>query len=133
MIADVLIQGNWSRGLPVVIADMLIQGNWDPEYFINTFDEDWATVVNCETGKTEKMRVREYFERFLNSDGRKGIWKLKVVSSRIFLFGLLDHHRTSCFCRIGRPRKISGTCFQHYLRLSATVYHAQTWLGLTAH
>lgn len=65
----------------MVIADVLIQGNWDPEYFIGAFGEDWATVVNCETGKTEKMRVREYFERFLNSEGRTGIWKLKVVTS----------------------------------------------------
>jgi hypothetical protein len=69
---------DWSRGLPVVIANMLLQGTWDPQYFIDAFGEEGATIVNCETGQTKKVCVKEYFGWFLNPDERTGIWKLKV-------------------------------------------------------
>jgi hypothetical protein len=69
---------DWSRGLPVVITNVLLQGTWDPQYFINVFGDEEATIVNCETGQTKKVKVKVYFGWFLNSDKDTGIWKLKV-------------------------------------------------------
>jgi len=70
---------DWSRGLPVVVVEVLIQGLWDPSYFINTFDDEGVTLINCETDQTKKSTVKEYFETFLNPTGESGIWKLKVA------------------------------------------------------
>jgi hypothetical protein len=70
---------DWSQGLPVVISEILFQGTWDPRYFIDAFGEETATIVNCVTGETKKVRVQEYFCGFLNPAERTGIWKLKVA------------------------------------------------------
>jgi len=67
----------WSRGIPVVITNVLLQGTWGPQYFIDAFGEEVATIVNCETGQTKKVKVKEYFGWFLNSGMHTGIWKLK--------------------------------------------------------
>lgn len=62
----------------MVITNVLLQGTWDPQYFINVFGDEEATIVNCETGQTKKVKVKVYFGWFLNSDKDTGIWKLKV-------------------------------------------------------
>ena len=70
---------------------MLIQGRWDPQYFIDVFGDRSATVINCETGATGKIKVRAYFQGFLNPEERTGIWKLKVLCPVIFLFVVFSY------------------------------------------
>ena len=69
----------------MVIIDMLLQGTWDPQYFIDAYGKVGATIVNCEMGKMRKVKVQEYFERFLNPGEFTSIWKLKVGHTLCFL------------------------------------------------
>jgi hypothetical protein len=100
---------DWSRGLPVVITDVLLQGTWDPQYFIDAYGEVGATIVNCETGETRKVKVREYFERFLNPGEFTGIWKLKVRHILCFPGVILKnfYHRIPC-SGLASPARFSG-------------------------
>ena len=80
----------------MVVTDVLLQGMWDPQYFINVFGEEGATIVNCETGQTKKVKVKDYFGWFLKPDERTGIWKLKV-GAITFLY-IHFQHSIFAFC-----------------------------------
>jgi hypothetical protein len=96
---------DWSRGLPVVIANVLLQGTWDPQYFIDAFGEEGATIVNCETGQTKKIYVKEYFGWFLNPDERTGIWKLKVGCPWSFYTIIFQHIIFACCVQDWPPQQ----------------------------
>jgi hypothetical protein len=67
------------RGLPVVVTNVLLQGRWDPQHFIDHYGSHPVTIINCETGETDNVRVEEYFRCYLHPDEYTGIWKVKVL------------------------------------------------------
>jgi hypothetical protein len=89
----------------VVVSEVLIQGSWDPSYFINTFDDEGVTLINCETGETKKSTVKEYFETFLNPTGESGIWKLKVAYQ---VFSCCFGRSHLSFVRLASSKKLPG-------------------------
>jgi hypothetical protein len=69
---------DWCRGLPVVVTNVLLQGRWDPQHFIDHYGSYPVTIINCETGETDNVKVEEYFQRYLHPAEYTGVWKLKV-------------------------------------------------------
>jgi hypothetical protein len=70
-----------AQGIPVVVTNVEMQGKWDPAYFIRTFGHIVVTVEDCETGKTYRSTIQDFFFDFggARSDGR--ILKIKVSIS----------------------------------------------------
>jgi hypothetical protein len=68
-------QRHWSRGVPVVVTHVQVQGAWDPQYFVA---EHEVTLVDCETGKTRRSSVTEFFGSFGKPERRTNIEKAKV-------------------------------------------------------
>jgi lysine-specific demethylase 3 len=71
----------WSQGKPAVVTGIKQQGVWDPEYFIKVYGDTPVQLENCETGELEDSTVADFFQTFLASGSRSGIWKLKVTFS----------------------------------------------------
>jgi hypothetical protein len=68
---------HWSEGKPIVVTDVKQQGEWGPEYFISRYRTTPVVVEDCETGRSWKSTVADFFDQFLKHDERT-IWKLKV-------------------------------------------------------
>jgi hypothetical protein len=98
----------WSRGIPVVITNVLLQGTWGPQYFIDAFGEEVATIVNCETGQTKKVKVKEYFGWFLNSGMHTGIWKLKAGAHSFPIHSFLTFYLRMLCSGLAPPAEFSG-------------------------
>ena len=71
-------QRHWSRGVPVVVTHVQLQGAWDPQYFVAEHGKVDVTLVDCETEKTRRATVAEFFGSFGKPDGRTKIEKVKV-------------------------------------------------------
>jgi hypothetical protein len=80
------LQGDWTRGMPVVMSGMLSRFNvaWTPDYFINNYGDEQCWLVNCSTNETlhggEIVTVREFFQSFETHSfrGVAASMKLKV-------------------------------------------------------
>jgi lysine-specific demethylase 3 len=77
-LTDDKFRGFWSKGIPVVVTHVELQGTWDPQYFIREYGETEVTLVDCESEKTRKVSLAEFFGSFGNPEGRSKIEKLKV-------------------------------------------------------
>jgi lysine-specific demethylase 3 len=77
-LTDSEFQSFWSRGIPIVVTHVELQGTWDPQYFIREHGETEVTLVDCESEKTRKATLAEFFGRFGNPEERSKIEKLKV-------------------------------------------------------
>ncbi|KAI9771439.1 MAG: hypothetical protein M1840_002059 [Geoglossum simile] len=64
------LQGDRTRGMPIVISGMLDRFNvaWTPDYFIRNYGDEQCWVVNCSTNETvhggETVTVGEFFSAF---------------------------------------------------------------------
>jgi hypothetical protein len=71
----------WSAGIPVVITDVKLQGNWTPESFRDSESGNLnAKMIDSRETKPKSVKVRRFFEIFLDREGRNGaVVKLKVL------------------------------------------------------
>jgi len=79
-----------------------------PQYFIDAFGEEVATIVNCETGQTKKVKVKEYFGWFLNSGMHTGIWKLKAGAHSFPIHSFLTFYLRMLCSGLAPPAEFSG-------------------------
>jgi hypothetical protein len=77
----------WSAGIPVVITDVKLQGNWTPESFRDSESGNLnAKMIDSRETKPKSVKVRRFFEIFLDREGRSGATvKLKVLRSTFML------------------------------------------------
>ncbi|KAF7311702.1 JmjC domain-containing protein [Mycena indigotica] len=56
----------WARGEPLLVtgASNGLELPWDPAYFRHNHGEELVTVVECQSGETEEMTIRQFFDQF---------------------------------------------------------------------
>jgi hypothetical protein len=74
-------ESHWSAGIPVVITDVKLQGNWTPESFRDSESGNLnAKMIDSREMRPKPVKVRRFFEIFLDREGRNGaVVKLKVL------------------------------------------------------
>jgi JmjC domain, hydroxylase len=69
---------HWSCGIPVIVTHVQLQGAWDPQYFVTEHGKVDVTLVDCETERTRRATIAEFFGSFGKPEGRTKIEKVKV-------------------------------------------------------
>jgi hypothetical protein len=123
-------QRHWSRGVPVVVTHVQLQGAWDPQYFVTEHGKVDVTLVDCETEKTRRATVAEFFGCFGKPEGRTKIEKVKVCFQptppvSLLLTGQDLSNRT------GRQVNFWPMCFPSSVPTLPRAFHVQPWLVWT--
>jgi [histone H3]-dimethyl-L-lysine9 demethylase len=71
----------WARGSPVVVHGLLskMEGMWTPDFFVEKYGNQECSVVDCQSDASKKTTVGKFFSTFGKYNGRKEVWKLKVI------------------------------------------------------
>jgi lysine-specific demethylase 3 len=84
---DETFKALWAQGSPVVVHGLSpkLGPLWTPDFFIDTYDAQTCSIVDCDTDEVEQTTVGKFFSSFGKYQGRKNTWKLKVKP--------IPHHR----------------------------------------
>lgn len=77
---DETFKALWAQGSPVVVHGLTpkLGPLWTPEFFIDTYDAQTCSIVDCQTDEVEQTTVGKFFSSFGKYQGRENKWKLKV-------------------------------------------------------
>ncbi|KAA1466060.1 hypothetical protein DENSPDRAFT_862224 [Dentipellis sp. KUC8613] len=78
-LTDDLFRQVWAKGTPFMVTGLLpkFQVQWNPDYFVQKYPVQMASVMDCQSDATKRMGVAEFFKLFGKYDGRTQSWKLK--------------------------------------------------------
>ncbi|KAI0069112.1 Clavaminate synthase-like protein [Artomyces pyxidatus] len=69
----------WKLGIPLLVTGVLdkFKIKWDPQYFIQKYQAQTCSIVECQTDANKRITVGEFFKMFGAYEGRTECWKLK--------------------------------------------------------
>jgi hypothetical protein len=85
----------WSAGIPVVLTDIKLQGNWTPESFRDSESGNLnAKMIDSREMQPKPVKVRRFFEIFLDREGRNGaVVKLKVLCCKCMFSSITERFK----------------------------------------
>ncbi|KAI0047285.1 Clavaminate synthase-like protein [Auriscalpium vulgare] len=69
----------WKKGIPLMVTGVLdkFQIKWNPSYFMQKYQSQTCSIVECQTDANKRVTVGEFFKMFGAYEGRTECWKLK--------------------------------------------------------